>query len=213
MTDYTNKKNQEQPKKAEAQTEKKIEKVVSSEVITRKQPLGKKIKAIFFGGTITGAMKYIAADVLLPAARDLMVDATNKGVSRVVYGDTPPRRSNGRPTNYGPRVQYSSPVRREPMRRDDFTMLPGQPPRYNTPVKPADNEYIVSSRGEAEQVLERLGDIVEQYEVASRGDLNELLGLPSSHVDQKWGWTYLTSASIMQIREGYLLVLPPSEPI
>ena len=44
-------------------------------------------------------------------------------------------------------------------------------------------------------------------------DLYDLTGLPSAHVDNKWGWTYLTNTEIRQIRDGYLLDLPPMEEI
>jgi hypothetical protein len=62
-------------------------------------------------------------------------------------------------------------------------------------------------------VLERLSDIIEQYAVASLADLHELAGIPTTHVDNKWGWESLRFAEIRQIREGYLLDLPPAEAI
>lgn len=192
-------------KKKSDQPDKKVEKVVTGEVVTRKQSNKKNIKSIFFGGEFKGAMRYITADVLLPAFRNLMVDATTKGIERVVYGEANPRR---RPTQYSNRVQYNSPVRREtPL------YLPNQAPRYSTPVKPRPNEVILTSREEAELVLERLSDIVERYEVATLADLYELCGLPSAHTDNKWGWTYLNNAQIIQIREGFLLSLPEIEQI
>ena len=72
---------------------------------------------------------------------------------------------------------------------------------------------ILASREEAELVLERLLDIISKYEVASLADLYDLTGLPSSHVDNKWGWTYLNNTEIRQVRDGYLLDLPPLEEI
>lgn len=188
--------------------EKKIEKVIESQVITREKSVGSKLKSVFFGGEFKSAIRYITADVLLPAARNLMVDATTKGIERMVYGDTAPRR---RPPQYGSRVQYNSPVRR--VGREDVAYLPDQPPRYRSQVRPQTNEIIIATREEAEKVLERLSDIVEQYDVASLADLYDLVGLTSSHVDNKWGWTYLTNAQIIQIREGYLLQLPQLESI
>ena len=203
--------NSNKKKESAKKPEKKVEKVVSSEVITRKQPVGAKLKAVFFGGEFKSAARYITADVLLPAFRNLMVDATTKGIERMVYGDTAPPRRRSAP-QYGSRVQYNSPVRRG-TGRDDYILLPDQPPRYKTPVKPQTNEIIIATREEAEMVLERLTDIVEQYDVASLADLYDLVGLTSTHVDNKWGWTYLNNAQIIQIREGYLLQLPQLESI
>jgi hypothetical protein len=69
------------------------------------------------------------------------------------------------------------------------------------------------SREEAENVIERLGDIIDVYKVATVADLHSLCDLPSTYIDNKWGWQALNYASVRQIREGFLLDLPPAEPI
>jgi hypothetical protein len=43
--------------------------------------------------------------------------------------------------------------------------------------------------------------------------LKELLGLESNPVDNKWGWPFLTDASVVAVRDGFILDLPPEEPI
>ncbi len=58
-----------------------------------------------------------------------------------------------------------------------------------------------------------MNDIIETYEVASVADLQDLVGLPSSHVDNKWGWINLHDVQIRQIREGYVIDLPQAEPM
>lgn len=198
------------PKKPEP-PEKKLEKVVTGEVVQKPKSLGKKIKSIFFGGEFKSASRYILGDVLLPAARNAVVDATTKGIERMVYGESPRR-----PTTPGYRTQYqyNSPVRRQTP--SPSVMIPGQPP-YRGPGSRINrreaNDIILATREEAELVLERLTDVVDQYGVASLADLYELLGLPSAHVDHKWGWTYLTNATVRQLREGYMLELPTLEEI
>jgi len=62
-------------------------------------------------------------------------------------------------------------------------------------------------------VVERLIDILDKYEVVSLADLYDLLGLPTSPIDNKWGWTVLKQVEIRQTREGYLIELPPLEEI
>ena len=114
-----------------------------------------------------------------------------------------------RPINYGSRVQYNSPVRR------DRAYLPDQAPArpLGRQVRRETNDLVLTSREEAELVLERLTDIIDKYGVASLADLYDLTGLPTSHVDNKWGWTYLNNTEIRQVRDGYLLDLPPVEEI
>ena len=58
-----------------------------------------------------------------------------------------------------------------------------------------------------------MNDIIDTYEVVSVADLNELVGLPTSYMDNKWGWIYLGDVQVRQIREGFLIDLPSAEPI
>lgn len=195
---------------AQPKPEKNVEKVITGEVITREPSFGKKFKGVFFGGEFKNSMKYIAADVLLPAFRNLIVDATTKGMERIVFGESSYHR---RRPEFRSRVQYNSPVMRQLRDPRERAYLPDQPPYpYRTARREA-HEVILSSREEAEKVLEALIDIVEKYEVASLADLLELCGQPSAHTDNKWGWAYLHNAEIRQIRDGYLLELPTMEPI
>lgn len=189
--------------------EKKVEKVVSGEVIKKPKSNSKKFKDIFFGGDFNGVMRYLAGDVLLPALRNMIVDASTKGIERLIYGESYSRR---RPPDFRSRVQYHNPlVRREDPRTRAY--LPDQPPYPFRPNKQQVDQIIIASREEAEVVLERLADIISTYEVASLADLNELLGLPSAHVDNKWGWMHINGASVRQVRDGYLIELPPMEPL
>lgn len=199
--------NEQKPLKDE-KPKKDIQKVVSGEVVQRKTPLGRRFKNLFFGGEFKGAMKYITHDVLLPAFRNMLVDTTTKGVERVVYGETYSRR---RPEIGRPRVSYNAPVERfrDPRSR---AMLPDQPP-YSSRRRQDVGEIILISRDEAEVVLERLTDIIDKYDVASVADLHDLVGLPTTYVDNKWGWSILRGVDIRQVREGFLLDLPPVEPL
>lgn len=204
--DYTGNTNKDKIKRQEKDDEEKvIEKVVTGEVIKKKPPLGQRFKTIFFGGDSRGAARYIAADVLLPAIRNLLVDATTKGVERMVYGESRPNRRPG--YDYRSRVQYHSPLIRPDIRSG---RLPDQGPRI---TRRETSDLVLASREEAELVLERLIDILDKYEVVSVADLYDLTGLPSSHVDNKWGWTHLHTTEIRQVREGFLLNLPPAEEI
>jgi hypothetical protein len=200
--------NTNKDKEADKKPDKQIEKVVTVEVIQKPKPLGRKFKETFFGGDFKMSMRYVAGDVLLPALRNLIVDMTTKGMERIVFGESSYRR---RPTEYRPRVQYNNPIHRMRDPRE-LGRLPDQPPRYrNTRYEIKD--IVIADRGEAELVVERLIDIIDKYEVASLADLYDLLGLATSHVDNKWGWTYLNNVEIRQIREGYLIDLPALEEI
>jgi len=190
---------------------KDVQKIVTGGVVKRPVSIGKKAKNIFFGGELKEASSYVITRVLIPAMKDMFVDAVRSGIERAVYGDASPRRG-GLAANdrYGrAKISYNDVVDRSLRGRP--TMLPDQPPRYSTGPRGALGDIILSSREEAEKVGEGLCDLIETYDSASVLDLHEMLGLPHTHVDNKFGWTTPRGIGVTQVREGFLLVLPPLE--
>lgn len=201
---HKNKAQGEKPSKED----KKIEKIVTGEVVEKKKNIGRKFKDIFFGGDFKTAAGYVAGDIILPSLRNMFADAAKGAVDRVIFGES--AYSRRRVHEMRPRVSYNNPIRRDP--RDSRTVyLPDQPPHPYRQNRREANDIIIGNREEAEAVVERLIDIVDQYDEATLADLYELLGLPHNHVDQKWGWTFLKNAEVRQTRDGYLLDLPPLE--
>lgn len=187
--------------------DKVVEKVVVGEVIVKKKSLGQKIKDTFIEMDIRSVTRYVISEVLIPAARNMIVDASTKGVERMMYGDKGHQR---RGYAGGSRFTYNSPVQRTDYR----SPLTRPPSQLGSPHPRAGrNDFILASRDEAATVLERMNDILEMYDVVSVADLNDLVGFPTSYVDQKWGWTFLGDTHIRQIREGFMIDLPPAEPI
>lgn len=209
LMDYQGNSNKGKGKQVEKTEKPQIEKVVSGEVVRRERSLGRRFKDVFFGGEFKSAIRYVAADILLPSARNMFADAGKGAIDRMIYGDT--GRSRGRPSHMGPRVSYNNPINRAARDPRERVSLPDQPPHPYRQSQHEASEIIIASREEAELVLERLIDIVDQYDHASLADLYDLVGLASGHVDNKWGWSYLSNARVTQVREGYLLELPPME--
>jgi hypothetical protein len=195
--------------------EKNIEKVVTGEVIQKPTGIGRKFKTIFFGGDMKSSVRYVAADVLLPALRDILVDVITSGAKRMVYGESFYRR---RPTEMRSRTSYnaiySNPidVRSRPMDPRDRARLPDQP-HQGRQERFDPGSFVAARREDAERVIERMSDILDMYEVVSLADLLDLLGKISSPIDNKWGWTYLKNVEIRQVREGWLIELPELEAI
>jgi len=75
------------------------------------------------------------------------------------------------------------------------------------------DDIILSSREDCEAVLEYLGGCIDKDKDATKADLLNFLGRPWQFTDQKWGWGFIGNAEIVQIREGWLLDLPPMEAI
>lgn len=190
---------------------KKVEKVVTGKVVEKKPSIGQKMKGIFFGAGFKATGFYILEEVLLPSVRDLIVDTIRRGTERAVYGEAGYRtRRDSR--EYGPRQSYNTvPVRRQVYETTarERAHLPDQPMRPRN--RRGGLEFILQTRSEAEDVLEQLSAALEKYEYVTVADLRETLGLKIEYTDNKWGWTVLNDVEIRQIREGFLLDLPPAE--
>lgn len=209
--DYSAPKKSEKPKKNDDERP-VLQKAVVGEVITKKRPLGARFKDTFFGGDVVTVTQYLAAEVMLPALRNLVVDAASKGVERLIYGDSNPR-TGSRPgyspsTSYGRATSYTNYSRRS-----------GSMPVHQTSFRGArDNSFsvddvVLPTKRDAQSVLERMQDVVDSYDVVTVRDLKELLGIKPNHIDNNWGWVYLNDVDIRQVREGYLLRFPSPDQI
>lgn len=199
------------PKKAK--DEKKIERVVQTEVVRRKKPLGRKFAETFVGGDTKGVWQYVLLDVMIPAAKDMVADATSTGIERMLFGDSRPSSRRGRSSNTVPgHVDYRSPFARSNNQQQSFRNEPRELSRKARTHHDFD-EIILGTRVEAEEVIDRLFDLISRYESASVADLYELVGTTGSYTDDKWGWTDIRGAGVTRVRNGYLLDIPKPEPI
>lgn len=186
---------------------KRVERVTSANTVRRRRPLGKQFRETFFGGNARTAGEYMTFHVLIPAVKEMLVEAASAGFERLIYGESQGRR-RGSPPPLG-RVNYTSYNQMGPQRqRDDRPPLPRQLSRGSR-ARHSFDEIIIQSRQEAEEVLDRLYDLISKYDSATVADLYELTGFESAHTDHKWGWTDLHGSGVAHVRGGgYLLDLP-----
>jgi len=190
------------------QEKENLEQITKGQAIRRKKPLRKKFSEVFIAGSAKTAIGYAIWEVLLPAAKDTVVEVITQGVERLFFGESRRRGSTAPPSGPTGYVTYnrisqgphrmSSPQRalsRQARSRHDF------------------DEIVLESRTDAEEVIDRLFELVSRYESASVADLYELVGLASSHTDHRWGWTDLRGAGVSRARDGFLLDLPEPIPL
>lgn len=195
------------------ETKKKIERVTTGDVVRRKQPLGRRFVSIFVGGDAKRAWVAVVSDVLIPAAKDMAADALSQGFERMIYGETrsrsrrPPFHSgynSSSHVSYNRYGQSSNKIRQEEPRR---------PISRSSRSGHNFDEIILTTRVEAEEVIDRLFDLVSRYESATVADLYDLVGITSEYTDEKWGWTDIRGTDVSRIRDGYLLNLPKPDPL
>ena len=200
-------------KAKEPQPEKNLEKIIQGDIVRKKKSLGERAKILFIGADGKDVVRYMILDVGIPRVRDMLFDMGKDGLQRFFYGERG-RRMPGDPR--GPQVRYNgilqSAVRQVGPVRGMSGRLPDQPPvRRNE--RHEMNELILTLKSDADDILEKMQDVIEAYGVFSLADLNELIGQPTATIDHKWGWTNIATAKIHPVREGYRVDLPPLEEI
>lgn len=205
--------NSQRPRAVRDETPKKVEKIIQGEAVRRKKPLRKRIAETFVGGDARSVWSYVAIDVLIPAAKDAIADAFSQGIEKMLFGEA---RSVGRRTGRRPNDSYiaynrynpsSSNRMADPRDRDKPQM--SRRARANFDF----DEIILPTRVEAEEVIDRMFDLVSKYDMVTVADLYDLVGIQGSYTDEKYGWEDIRGAGVTRVTNGYLLDIPRPEPI
>ena len=199
MEDYPSNSN-----KSRSQDEpKKIEKVVSGPVKTRKKSEFRKFTDVFVSEDINSVKHYIFMDVIVPVVKKAIVDVVSDGVNMLMYGDAGSHSKN----NPSSRVSYRSFYdKKNNSDRERYSARSTQS-GYNY------DDIVLDTRGEAEDVLTRMDELIATYGTVSVADMYDLCGVTPQYTDNKYGWTNIRNASIVRIREGYVIKMPRPLPL
>jgi hypothetical protein len=198
------------PGNSNADREKKIEEPVKNieplegvQAVQRKKTIGRRIAETFTGDDMSSVGEYLLFDVFIPAAKTTISDLFSQGIERFLFGDGRPTRSTS--LRGSGRTSYTSYDRISTSRR---TVREDPRSSARDPRATDFGEIVFATRGQAETALERLEDLIKDYDVALVSDLYSMANISSKFTDEKWGWTDLRDASVRPTREGYLLLLP-----
>jgi len=172
---------------------KKIEKVVTGQVKTKKKNGMSKLVSGFVSDDAQNIKSYLVKDVVVPTIKKTITDI----VDMILYGG---KHKSGRTP--AARVSYRSYWDEPRERREPIAVQ-----AYNY------DDVILESRGDAEEVLDKLNEIIDQYQIASVADLYDLVGISGNYTDNRYGWTNLANAYVDRTRDGYQLKLPRALPI
>lgn len=196
--------------KTASAADKKITRVTTADPVRKRRSLRKQFSETFVAGDLRGAVSYVLLDVLLPAAKDMVVEAGSQGIERLIFGETRRRGLRGPQAGATGYVQYnrmSGPTVASRISGPARAMSRAARSRFNF------DEIVIESRTEAEEVIDQILEVVSRYGQATVADLYELVGINSTHTDHRWGWVDLHGAGVSRIRGGYLLDLPEPEPL
>lgn len=183
-----------------AREDKKIEKVVKGTAKVKKKNELHKVADIFISEDIKNVKSFVLMDVLVPAIKKAISDIVTNGIDMILYGGNgKSRSSNASKISY--RDYYG--------RRDDHRQ--SSEPRTRTGYNYDD--IILDTRGEAEDVISRMDELIETYGEVSVADLYDLVGITGNYTDNKYGWTNIRNAEPVRVRDGYMLKLPKAAPL
>lgn len=164
-----------------------------------------------FKANSSSIKEYIIMDILIPTAKrtiseivgsssDILVDT----IDTILFGE---KRSRGRRRSGSGRTSYYKYYDDRDRGRD-----------RDRPARVRGYEFddiILETRREAEEVLDRMEDLIDTYKIVSVADLYDLVGISGNYTDNKYGWSNLRSARVESLRygDGYILKLPKALPL
>ena len=184
--------NSHKSKRNSIEDKKKVDKIVKGKVKTKKK---NGILSSFINDDLQDIKKYIVEDVLIPTIKKTITDVVKNSIDMFFYGEVSrPNRSNSS------RISYSSYYDRdrEPRRRRNDLLI---------------DDIVLESRAEAEEVLDRLDEMIEEFGMASVLNLYDVIGVTAAFTSDKYGWTDIRNATAVRVRDGYLLKLPSVMPL
>lgn len=171
---------------------KKVEKVVTGTVRTKKKSGFSKLRDTFVSDDVQNVKSYVLTDILVPSAKKLVSEI----VDTILFGESRGgrRRSSSEYISYN---KYSD-------KRDD-----GRYSESRSRVTLDFDDIVFDNMREAEEVLERMDELLANYGVVSVADFYDLAGITGDYTYNKYGWTNLRSAVPVRLRDGgYIIKLP-----
>lgn len=181
--------------------EKDISPVVSQPATLRKKSGIVKLADIFMPEDISSVKDYIVGSVIIPKIKNVLHDIGSEAWDSF-WG------ISGRSSSRGPasRVTFG---------HTDYNKMStqGEAPRQRSGVDYNDIEF--RTRGDAELVLDRMGELCENYDFVSVADMYSIAEVSNDNFAlTKWGWTDISEAKVVPLSGGgYSIKMPRAKPI
>lgn len=178
----------------------KAKKVVTGAVQVKPKSEARKIADIFVADEVHNVTNRVIDEVLIPGIRDMIRTMITEAADMMFGGGR--KRNDGRPSysTYGSYYRYGDANSKRdtpPFRsRRDFDI----------------GDIVLSTRADAEDVLQEMDDWVARYGTITVASLYDILGMDlSNYQANRYGWHSLRDADVQRVSGGYLLRLPRPE--
>jgi len=178
----------------------RVDKIVTGEAKVKKRNGIRKLAEVFLAKDVGDLKEYFIYEVIIPAIKRGIWEAGTSGLDMILPGET----SRSRKNHPGAKVSWRD--YNNPNERRD-TAQPKTRSGY------LQDDIILDNRFDAEEVLSSMAEILSKYGLVRVADLNELVGITGHHTDNKYGWTDISHADVIRVRDGYMLKLPKALPL
>ena len=176
---------------------KQVVKVVKGKANTKKKSELSRIASNIISEEAKSIKEYAIYDVVIPVVKDTITQLIKGSIDMLFYGEVRSSSSSRRNSLNASRVSYRDYYDDRNTRRD----LTRTSTRYSY------DDITFEYRQDAEEVLNRMDEIVEQYGVVTVADLFDLAGITGNgYTDQNYGWTSTRSASVERNRHGEFIL-------
>ena len=174
---------------------KELAKKVLKGTVKKKGEISKLVD-IFITKDIDSVKDYVVHDILIPEVKKIIEDIVVNSVGMILHGnDSVQRRKPSSDNSY--RNYYDKKDR----------------PQKNRSAR-CYEEATFNTRTEANEVIDRMDELIDRYGFVRVSEFNELAGITGNYTDTKYGWTDIRNANVIRTREGYYIIkLPRALPI
>lgn len=164
-----------------------------------KETTAKKFARLFLADDVGDIGEYLVKDLIIPTIKDVFLNF----MTAALWGD---RRSGSsyRDSSGRRRTDYNGISRNSPRRDRDRDREDYSASRREFDI----DNLVFATREQADIVLTRLEDYLEDYGQVTVGYLYELMDESGPYTLEYYGWRNLDRASVRRVRNGYALDLP-----
>lgn len=176
--------------------EKKIKKVVTGSVKTKKKNGFQKITNFFVPEDVDNVRSYIYEGIVIPAIKDIIL-----GTVKAILGVNKKNEKKTMSTKVSYRKYYDEPVLTRRNYNSNYSSICDY------------DDIFFDSRTEAENVLAAMDELISTYKVVKVADYFDLAGIDGPWTGNDYGWTDIRTARIIYTRDGYTIKLPKAYPL
>ena len=167
--------------------------VNKSEVTKQKKSFGKKLVSTFVQSSKEEVIDYLVQDVLIPGAKDALLDT----MEMIFFHD-----KRGRSRSKDSHRDYTSSYKKKSSRRS-------RSDRDDDRDRDTDyRDIVLTDREAAYEILDQLQYRIQETGAASIADLLDLVNLPTKPSDNDWGWDRKGDISVRRVNNGWLIDVP-----